>query len=98
MNKIISYKITEVTNAIVLALEEQHKNTRQDAIDKILEIRERWGKTHNFSMADSMLNEITGAILNLKQSDKKNDLTNFLYKKIKNEINEQLINETKKSI
>jgi hypothetical protein len=102
MSKIISYKIAEVTNAIMLALLEQHKDTRHDAVDKILEIRERWGKTHNFSVADSMFNEITGAIMNLKQSNKKYNLTDSLYNKIECEINEQLKNSTfledKKSI
>jgi ferritin-like metal-binding protein YciE len=49
------------------ALAEQHKNTRHDAIEKMQEIRNRWGEKYNFSMCDSMLDEITGAIMNLKQ-------------------------------
>lgn len=31
---------------------------------KINEIRSRWAKTHDFSMCDPMLNEITGMVLN----------------------------------
>lgn len=55
--------------AVKLALKEQHQNTRHDAIEKILEITARWSVTHNLSVADNMLNEITGAILNLKQRE-----------------------------
>jgi len=55
---------TEKINSL---LAEQHRNTRHDAIDKINEIRDRWSKTHNFSICDNMFNEITGAIMNLKQ-------------------------------
>jgi hypothetical protein len=55
------------TDKINSLLAEQHRNTRHDAIDKINEIRDRWSKTHNFSICDNMFNEITGAIMNLKQ-------------------------------
>lgn len=52
-----------------LLLKEQHRNTRHDVIDKMTEIRAKWAKTHDFSMADEMMNEITGAIMNLKQRE-----------------------------
>lgn len=57
------------TDKINSLLAEQHRNTRHDAIDKINEIRDRWSKTHNFSICDNMFNEITGAIMNLKQRE-----------------------------
>jgi uncharacterized protein YpuA (DUF1002 family) len=57
------------TDKIKSLLAEQHRNTRHDAIDKINEIRDRWSKTHNFSICDNMFNEITGAIMNLKQRE-----------------------------
>ena len=53
---------------------EQHRNTRHDAIDKITEIRARWEeKGYNFSPSDNMMNEIMGAIMNLKQREPKED-------------------------
>lgn len=57
------------TDKVNSLLAEQHRNTRHDAIDKINEIRDRWSKTHNFSICDNMFNEITGAIMNLKQRE-----------------------------
>jgi hypothetical protein len=52
---------------ICLAMAEQHKNTRYDAIDKMNEIRARYAEHYDYSLAEDMLNEITGAIFNLKQ-------------------------------
>lgn len=43
----------------------QHRNTRHAAIEKIEAIRAKWSETHDFSSSDSMMNEITGAIMNL---------------------------------
>lgn len=60
---------TTHTKPINLALKEQHRNTRHDAVDKIMEITERWGETHSFTACEAMLNEITGAIINLKQRE-----------------------------
>lgn len=37
---------------------------KQFFLNQINEIRTRWAKTHDFSPADPMLNEITGMILN----------------------------------
>lgn len=62
------------TDKVKSLLSEQHRNTRHDAIDKINEIRDRWSKTHNFSICDNMFNEITGAIMNLKQREPLNKL------------------------
>ncbi len=50
-------------------LAEQHQNTRLDAVEKMNEIRARWATTHNFEACENMLNEITGAIMNLKQRE-----------------------------
>ena len=54
---------------IRILLAEQHRNTRHDACDKILEIRAKWAKTHDFSPSDMMMDEIVGSILNLKQRE-----------------------------
>jgi len=59
-------EFTEETKSLLAA---QHRNTRHDAADKIQEIRDRWSRTHNFEAADKMLDEITGAIMNLKQRE-----------------------------
>ena len=50
-------------------LAEQHRNTRHDAIDKMNEIKERWSRTHDLYLFDNIFNEITGAIMNLKQRE-----------------------------
>lgn len=52
-------------------LTEQHRNTRHDSIEKMDEIRARWSENYNFTSAENMLNEITGAIMNLKQREPK---------------------------
>lgn len=57
------------TDKVKSLLAEQHRNTRHDAIDKMNEIRERWSRTHDFTISDNMFNEITGAIMNLKQRE-----------------------------
>lgn len=62
------------TDKVKSLLAEQHRNTRHDAIDKMNEIIERWSKTHDFSLCNNMLNEITGAIINLKQREPENIL------------------------
>ncbi len=52
-----------------IKLAEQHRNTRHDAIDKMNAIRDEWVKRYDFSTAERMLDEITGAIMNLKQRE-----------------------------
>lgn len=53
-----------------LKLAEQHRNTRHDAVEKVLEIREQWQKMgYDFSVADKILDQISGAIMNLKQRE-----------------------------
>ena len=54
---------------IKMALCEQHRNTRHDAVEKMNEIRARWAEKYDFASAESMFNEITGAIINLKQRE-----------------------------
>lgn len=51
------------------AFAEQHRNTRRDAVDLIIEIKAKWAKTHDFSPADDMITEMIGAIMNLKQRE-----------------------------
>jgi hypothetical protein len=48
-----------------IALAEQHRNTRHDAIDVVQEVREKWDKTHSFP--ELMFNEMVGRIMNLRQ-------------------------------
>jgi len=68
----------KVGNRVIkMALCEQHHNTRHDAIEKMNEIRARWAEKYDFSNADNMLNEITGAIMNLKQREPKLPLTDI---------------------
>jgi hypothetical protein len=55
----------QVSDAIKIGMKHLHRNTRHDAVEKMLEIRARWAKTHNFAMCDAMLDEITGAIMNI---------------------------------
>jgi hypothetical protein len=50
-------------------LSRQHRNTRHDAVGKLQEIRDRWSGTHNIEASDRMLDEIAGAIMNLKQRE-----------------------------
>lgn len=62
----------EITGLLEIApdriiLAEQHRNTRHDACDAITEIRSKWREKYDFKNSEPMLNEITGAIMNLKQ-------------------------------
>jgi hypothetical protein len=51
-------------------LKDQHKNTRHDAVDKMLEIRESYEGKYNFPAgAEEMVDRMMGAIMNLKQRD-----------------------------
>ena len=63
-------KLLKLEKERLISAAEQHRNTRHDAVEKMNEIRARWANTHNFESADNMLNEITGAIFNLKQRTK----------------------------
>lgn len=59
---------SSITEQIILAEKQQHKNTRHDAVDKILEVRAKYEKGYSFPPAvESMFNEMCGAIMNLKQ-------------------------------
>jgi hypothetical protein len=51
------------------AFAEQHRNTRHDAVDLIIDIKAKWAKTHDFSPSDDMITEMIGAIMNLKQRE-----------------------------
>jgi hypothetical protein len=56
-----------IENAILSALKERHRNTRYAAIDKINEIQERFSETYTGPpFVEQMMNEITGAIHNLR--------------------------------
>ena len=54
-------------------LKKQHRNTRHDAVDKIEEIYSRYEDEYGKSsflfseVVQNMMNEITGAVFNLKQ-------------------------------
>jgi hypothetical protein len=49
-------------------LVQQHKNTRHDAVDRMLEIRAKYSDKFTFpEAAEAMFNEMTGAVMNLKQ-------------------------------
>lgn len=58
-----------MTQEIKDLLAMQHRNTRHDAVEKMQEIRDRWSKTHNFEASERMVDEIAGAIMNLKQRE-----------------------------
>lgn len=45
--------------------------TRWISIEKMDEIRAMWSERYNFDSAENMLNEITSAIMNLKQREPK---------------------------
>ena len=47
---------------------QQHKETRHNAIDAIIEIRSKYTEKYTFPSAEQdMFNEMCGAIMNLKQ-------------------------------
>lgn len=50
-----------------IALAEQHRNTRHDAIDKIIEIIFKRQQDLSIEIPDYIIEEITVAIMNLKQ-------------------------------
>lgn len=53
--------------AIRIALAEQHRNTRHDAIDEINKIVSVWADKYDFVLDDFRVKEITQAVMNLKQ-------------------------------
>lgn len=60
------------TKQINTALAEQHRNTRHDAVEKMAEIQARFLENYSFPPAvENMLNEMSGAIMNLKQRSPK---------------------------
>lgn len=55
-------------------LKEQHRNTRHDAVDKILEIRAEYADGYEFpAPAEAMVDRMIGAIMNLKQREPKKE-------------------------
>ena len=51
----------------LVELKEQHKNTRHDAVDKLLEVRADYEKYTFSAVTDQMFERMLGAIMNLKQ-------------------------------
>ena len=68
ISELANYKIQLLFESYIkTALAEQHRNTRHDAVEIMQQIRVRCEEKHNFSICEPMLNEITEAIMNLKQ-------------------------------
>ena len=50
-----------------IKLKEQHRNTRHDSIDEVQRINKRWDDERGIQIDQDFVNEIVGAIMNLKQ-------------------------------
>lgn len=66
---------TYTEEEVRLLLAEQHRNTRHDAVDEILAVRNKFDTQYKFPPATGdMINQMSGAIINLKQRSPQNIL------------------------
>lgn len=66
---------TYTEEEVRLLLAEQHRNTRHDAVDEILAVRNKFDTKYKFPpAANDMINQMSGAIINLKQRSPQNVL------------------------